>query len=61
MSSARVGGRYYETTYERQEKRMSFEHVLAVVPVSDVEASRQWYEKLIRRAPDNNPKPELYK
>lgn len=39
---------------------MSFEHVLAVVPVSDVEASRQWYEKLIGRAPDNNPMPVLY-
>lgn len=39
---------------------MSIDHVLAVVPVSDVDASRAWYEKLFGRAPDNNPMPTLY-
>jgi glyoxylase I family protein len=39
---------------------VSFQHVLAVIPVSDIEAARAWYEKLIGRAPDNNPMPVLY-
>jgi glyoxylase I family protein len=39
---------------------VSFQHVLAVIPVSDIEASRAWYEKLIGRAPDNHPMPVLY-
>ena len=38
---------------------MSIEHLLAVVPVSDVERSRRWYETLFGRAPDNNPMPNL--
>lgn len=38
---------------------MSIEHVLAVVPVTDVERSRRWYETLFGRAPDNNPMPNL--
>jgi glyoxylase I family protein len=38
---------------------MSFQHVLAVVPVSDIEVSRAWYEKLFSRPPDNNPMPVL--
>jgi glyoxylase I family protein len=38
---------------------MSIEHVLAVVPVTDVERSRRWYEALFGRAPDNNPMPNL--
>ena len=38
---------------------MSIEHVLAVVPVSDLEVSNRWYEKLFGRACDNNPMPEL--
>jgi glyoxylase I family protein len=35
------------------------DHVLAVVAVSDIEASRAWYAKLFGREPDNNPMPEL--
>jgi glyoxylase I family protein len=38
---------------------MSIEHVLAVVPVADVEKSRRWYETLFGRAADNNPMPNL--
>lgn len=38
---------------------MSFEHVLAVVPVRDADVAKAWYEKLFGRAPDNNPMPGL--
>ena len=38
---------------------MSIEHVLAVVPVSDLERSRQWYQALFGRPADNNPMPNL--
>jgi glyoxylase I family protein len=38
---------------------MSIEHVLAVIPVTDVDRSRRWYESLFGRAPDNNPMPNL--
>jgi glyoxylase I family protein len=34
---------------------MSIEHVLAVVPATDVERSRPWYEALFGRVADNNP------
>ncbi|MFZ1164692.1 VOC family protein [Mycobacterium sp.] len=34
---------------------MAIEHVLAAVPVSDLDKSRRWYETLFGRAPDNNP------
>lgn len=38
---------------------MTIDHVLAVVPVTDVEASRKWYTELFGRPPDNNPMPTL--
>ncbi|AEV71283.1 lactoylglutathione lyase family protein [Mycolicibacterium rhodesiae NBB3] len=38
---------------------MSIEHVLAVVPVSDLQASSRWYETLFGRPADNNPMPTL--
>ena len=38
---------------------MSIEHVLAVVPVSDVEKSRGWFSSLFGRPADNNPMPSL--
>ena len=38
---------------------MSFEHVLAVVPVSDLERSDAWYEALFGRPADNRPMPSL--
>lgn len=38
---------------------MAFEHVLAVVPVSDVDAARRWYATLFGRDADNNPMPTL--
>lgn len=38
---------------------MSIQHVLAVVPVSDLEVARNWYEKLFGRPADNNPMPVL--
>jgi glyoxylase I family protein len=38
---------------------MAIRHVLAVVPVSDVQRSEQWYASLFGRAADNNPMPTL--
>jgi glyoxylase I family protein len=38
---------------------MTFEHVLAVVPVSDLDRANAWYEKLFGRPADNNPMPVL--
>ena len=38
---------------------MSIEHVLAVVPVSDIDKSQGWYSSLFGRSPDNNPMPTL--
>ncbi len=38
---------------------MAIEHVLAVVPVSDIERSEQWYATLFGRPADNNPMPSL--
>lgn len=34
---------------------MSIEHVLAVVPVSDIERADAWYEALFGRPADNRP------
>jgi glyoxylase I family protein len=38
---------------------MSIEHVLAVVPVSEVDKSGEWYSSLFGRPADNNPMPTL--
>lgn len=38
---------------------MTIEHVLAVVPVADIDAARNWYERLLGRAPDNRPMDSL--
>ncbi len=38
---------------------MSIEHLLAVVPVSDLENGNGFYEKLFGRPADNNPMPTL--
>ncbi|SIS01096.1 VOC family protein [Williamsia sterculiae] len=38
---------------------MTVQHVLAVVPVSDLENAREWYSRLFDRDPDNNPMPTL--
>ncbi len=38
---------------------MSIEHVLAVVPVSDIERSERWYASLFGKPADNNPMPSL--
>ncbi len=37
----------------------ALEHVLAVVPVSDIARARAWYEKLFGRPADNTPMPVL--
>jgi glyoxylase I family protein len=34
---------------------MPIQHVLAVVPVSDIDRSEQWYASLFGRPADNNP------
>ncbi|MBO0679932.1 VOC family protein [Mycolicibacterium sp. S2-37] len=38
---------------------MAIDHLLAVVPVSDIDASRRWYTALFGRDADNNPMPTL--
>ncbi len=38
---------------------MRIEHVLAVVPVSDLERADAWYEALFGRPADNRPMPTL--
>lgn len=38
---------------------MAVEHLLAVVPVSDIDASRGWYVALFGRDADNTPMPTL--
>jgi glyoxylase I family protein len=38
---------------------MTIEHVLAVVPVTDIDAANAWYETLFGRVADNNPMPVL--
>ncbi len=37
----------------------SIEHLLAVVPVSDLERADAWYEALFGRSADNRPMPSL--
>ncbi len=34
---------------------MKIDHVLAVVPVTDIAVAREWYTRLFGREPDNNP------
>jgi glyoxylase I family protein len=34
---------------------MSIDQVLAVIPVSDIDAAQGWYEQLLGRPADNNP------
>ncbi|GGT88184.1 VOC family protein [Streptomyces violascens] len=38
---------------------MSFTHVLAVAPVTEMEVSMAWYERLLGRPPDKRPMPGL--
>ena len=38
---------------------MTIEHVLAVVPVSDVQRAEAWYRALFGRPPDNRPMPNV--
>ncbi|MGZ8177269.1 VOC family protein [Williamsia sp. SKLECPSW1] len=38
---------------------MAVQHVLAAVPVRDIATARDWYARLLGRAPDNNPMPSL--
>jgi glyoxylase I family protein len=38
---------------------MPIKHVLAVVPVSDMDKSQRWYASLFGRTADNNPMPSL--
>jgi glyoxylase I family protein len=39
----------------RLEFRVLINHVLAVVPVSDIATARGWYERVLGRQPDNTP------
>lgn len=34
---------------------MAIDHVLAVMPVAEIAIARAWYERLLGRAPDNQP------
>ena len=38
---------------------MKIDHVLAVIPVSDLAVAREWYVRLFDREPDNNPMESL--
>ena len=38
---------------------MSIDHLLAVVPVADLQRSNRWYEALFGRGADNNPMASL--
>ncbi|AQA03756.1 glyoxalase [Mycobacterium sp. MS1601] len=38
---------------------MNIDHVLAVVPVSDLSVARSWYQQLFGTPPTNNPMPSL--
>jgi glyoxylase I family protein len=38
---------------------MSIEHVLAVIPVSDLAVSAAWYERMFDKEPTNRPMPNL--
>ena len=38
---------------------MAIDHVLAVVPVADIDTARGWYERLLGREPDNRPMDSL--
>ena len=38
---------------------MSIDHVLAVAPVSDIQAAQRWYEALFGRPEDNHPMDSL--
>jgi glyoxylase I family protein len=38
---------------------MRVNHLLAVVPVSDIEAAARWYERFLGGAPTNQPMPSL--
>ena len=38
---------------------MPIKHVLAVVPVSDIDRGERWYASLFGRPADNNPMPSL--
>ncbi len=38
---------------------MAIDHLLAVVAVSDLQSSREWYSVLFGRQPDNDPMPTL--
>lgn len=44
---------------EKGADRMSIEHVLAVVPVVDIERADAWYQALFGRPADNRPMPTL--
>jgi glyoxylase I family protein len=57
MISARAAG--LSPSKASEGENMAIEHVLAVVPVSDLDSSRRWYESLFGRMPDNNPMPTL--
>lgn len=38
---------------------MTFDHLLAVVAVRDLQVSREWFSTLLGREPDNDPMPTL--
>lgn len=38
---------------------MAIDHILAVVPVTDIDTARSWYERLTGAEPDNRPMDSL--
>jgi glyoxylase I family protein len=54
-----VESTYVDNVRRRQEARMRVNHVLAVVPVTDIGTAARWYEQLFGVPPTNRPMPTL--
>jgi glyoxylase I family protein len=44
-----------DVSSSQEQVTVTIEHVLAVVPVADIDTARSWYERLLGRVPDNRP------
>ncbi len=59
LADARPSTTVTHLRVERAAKTSGVEHTLAVVAVSDLDAARKWYERLIGASPTNVPMPSL--
>lgn len=44
---------------DREAYLVRAQHLLAVIPVSDIQTAARWYERLLGAPPTNNPMPSL--